>query len=363
MQKFVIVILLMSACCLDERIAVGLGAQAPPAQVVNGTGTLLNQAPMFLLPDAQRTPLVILPVDTVVRVVQREGDWYRVVYHDAFLGDRTGYVQAANIRVESGTVLSSPDAGPSPAPGLPAQPPNQRRPATPAGTSRTPSSRTDRGYVSVNGTYQATSNGFTATTTLTQNVESGSLTATYSTVRPPVLDVGVWARVRRNVAAGAAVTWWSRSGDATLTAAIPHPFLFNAPRTVTGTVADVERQEFALHTDVSWVAPVGRKAQVAIFGGPSFFQVKQRLVTDVNASSVYPFDTATFVSGITADVSRWRVGFNVGVDVTWMASKYTGVGAIVRYSRASVPLPVSGGEEVTIDAGGLQVGGGVRFRF
>ena len=109
----------------------GSGLSRPPLQVVNGTGTVLTQSPMFLLPDAQRTPLVTLPVETVVRVVQKEGDWYRVIYHDAFLGDRTGYVQAANIRVEPNTVLSSP-AGPSPAPGLPSPLPNQRRPGAPA---------------------------------------------------------------------------------------------------------------------------------------------------------------------------------------------------------------------------------------
>ena len=363
MQRIVIVMFVMGACCLDGRIAVTLGAQAAAAQVVNRTGTLLTQSPMFLLPDTQRTPLVTLPVETIVRVVQREGDWYRVIYHDAFLGDRTGYVQAANIRVEAGAARSLPAAGPSAAPGVPAQPSNQGRPGTPAVTSQTPSSWTDRGFVSVNGTYQASSNGFTGTTTFTQYVEAGSLTASYSTVHALVLDVGGWARVSRNLAVGVAVTWLSSAGDGTVTAAIPHPFLFNTPRTVTGTVGDVARRELAFHTDVSWVVPIGRRAQVAIFGGPSFFQVKQGLVTDVSASSSYPFDTATFVGAITTDVSRSQVGFNAGVDVTALFSKYVGVGAIVRYSRASLDLPVAAGQEVTIRAGGLQIGGGVRFRF
>ena len=361
MRKIVIVIFVMAVCCVDGRIAVTLGAQTATPQVVNGTGTLVVQSPMFLLPDAQRTPLVTLPVDTVVRVVQREGAWYRVIYHDPFLGDRTGYVQAANIRVEVGGSLP-PAAGPSPAPGLPAQAPNQRRPDTPAAASRPPSS-SDRGFVSVNGTYQASSNAFTAATTFTQNVEAGSLTATYSAVRPPVLDLGGWARVSRNFAIGAAVTWLSRAGEGTLTAAIPHPFLFNTPRTVTGTAADLPRRELALHTDLAWVAPVGRRVQIAIFGGPSFFQVKQRLVTDVVVSSAYPYDTATFVSATTEDASKSQVGFNAGVDVGALFSKHVGVGAIVRYSRASLQLPVSAGQEVEIHAGGLQVGGGVRFRF
>jgi hypothetical protein len=86
-------------------------------------------------------------------------------------------------------------------------------------------------------------------------------------------------------------------------------------------------------------------------------------VTDVSASSTYPFDVATFAGATTTDVSKSQVGFNVGTDVTTPLSKYFGVGAIVRYSRASLQLPVSAGQEVTIQAGGLQIGGGVRFRF
>jgi hypothetical protein len=44
-------------------------------------------------------------------------------------------------------------------------------------------------------------------------------------------------------------------------------------------------------------------------------------------------------------------------------SRYVGIGALVRYSRASVSLPAGFGTEVTVRAGGLEIGGGVRLRF
>ncbi len=101
MRKVALTLLMMVACGLAPgQPAVSLRAQAAAGQVLNGTGILLTNAPLFLLPDANRTPLATLPAGTAVRVVAKEGDWYKVIHHDSFLGDRTGYIQAASIRVE-----------------------------------------------------------------------------------------------------------------------------------------------------------------------------------------------------------------------------------------------------------------------
>jgi hypothetical protein len=363
MHNAALFLVMMTAGLPQGRTAARSGAQAAAVQAVNGSGTLLADAPMFLFPDNKRTPLASLPAGTIVRVTGREGVWYQVIYHDAFLGDRTGYIEAANIRYDA--VASPP--GPAPdtrgAPGVAApQRPAPRPPARPA-PARRPPSWSEHGYVSLNLTYQTTSNAFTAATTFTQNVETGNLTTTYDLARPPVLDFGAMERVWRNLAVGVAVTWLSQSVDGDITASIPHPFVFNAPRTVTGSFADLPRDEFALHIDAGWIVPVGRKTEITIFGGPSFFQVKQGLVIGVTTSSVYPYDTATFVSAITVDESKSRVGFNAGVDVTFGLAKHIGVGAIVRYSHASLEFPVSSGSEVTVRAGGAQIGGGLRVGF
>ena len=106
----------------------------------------------------------------------------------------------------------------------------------------------------------------------------------------------------------------------------------------------------------------GRRAQIAIFGGPSFFQVEQDLVTDVSASSAYPYDTATFVGATTAEVSQSQVGFNAGVDVN-MVFEARRRGCDCSLQPRVTAIPGGLGQEVTIRAGGLQIGGGVRFRF
>jgi hypothetical protein len=296
---------------------------------------------------------VTLSAQSVAQVSNRTG---------ILLGDRTGHMRAVSLRVDASAVPPAPaaDTSGTPVPVAP-QTTTQRAPARPA-SPRKASSWSDRGYVSLNGTYQTTSNAFTATSTFTENVETASVTTSYESARSLGLDVGGAARVWRNLGVGAAVTWFSRERNANLSASIPHPFLFNTPRAVSGSVADVPRREVALHLNASWVVPAG-KTRIAIFGGPSYFQVRQGLVTDVTTSSVYPYDTATFVSATTVHLSQSHLGFNTGVDFTARVSKAVGVGAIVRYSRASLQFPVNAGQEVEIRAGGLQVGGGVRFAF
>ena len=97
--------------------------------------------------------------------------------------------------------------------------------------------------------------------------------------------------------------------------------------------------------------------------GVSVFSVTQGLVTDVVFTDAYPFDTATFASATTTSLSKTATGVNVGADITWKLSRNVGVGGLVRFAKASVTLAPSAGNSTTIDVGGVQVGGGVRFAF
>jgi hypothetical protein len=176
------------------------------------------------------------------------------------------------------------------------------------------------------------------------------------------LDVGGGVRIWRELEVGAAVTKMSQSRDGAVSASIPHPFFFNAFRDVSGTTAAVPREELVVHGDVTWEIAMSRDSQIAVFGGPSYFRVTQGLVTAVTVNDVYPFDTATFTGATTTESAESRLGFNVGVDFTTLFTKTVGVGVLARYSRASLQFPVNG-SNLTVQAGGLQVGAGVRLRF
>jgi hypothetical protein len=98
-------------------------------------------------------------------------------------------------------------------------------------------------------------------------------------------------------------------------------------------------------------------------GGPSFVQLDQTLVIDVNYTEEYPYDTATFSGVDSAGKSGSASGFNAGADVRFMFNRFVGVGALVRLTRATVRLDAADDRTVSVDAGGAQAGVGVRLLF
>ena len=65
-----------------------------------GAGVVSLDAPIYLLPDAKRTPLQILPADTVLNIGPEEGTWLRVQFRDPRFGLRTGYVETRFVRIQ-----------------------------------------------------------------------------------------------------------------------------------------------------------------------------------------------------------------------------------------------------------------------
>jgi hypothetical protein len=101
---------------------------------------------------------------------------------------------------------------------------------------------------------------------------------------------------------------------------------------------------------------------VVLAVGPTVVAVKQRLVTAVHFDESYPFDTATFrVADSTTETAN-VVGFNAGADVVFALNKSFGLGALIRYTRASADLEPTG-RTITVDTGGLQAGAGIRVVF
>ena len=144
---------------------------------------------------------------------------------------------------------------------------------------------------------------------------------------------------------------------------MPHPFFFNQGRQVSGAI-DTTREELAVHVQVRALLPLkNRRMQAMVFGGPSFFDVKQDLVSDFEITETYPYDTATFSRGMTTTAKESKIGFNAGADVGYFFSRQVGVGATVQFAGATIDLDAPGGGTVEVKAGGLQVGGGLRLRF
>jgi hypothetical protein len=125
----------------------------------------------------------------------------------------------------------------------------------------------------------------------------------------------------------------------------------------------LSREELGVHIQARGVFPIGARMQAMLFGGPSFFQVKQGVVTGFTYSDSYPYDEATFRSAATDGASVSKTGFNAGADVAFFFTRQLGIGGTVQFAGTSVDLPAGGGQTQRVKVGGGKAGGGLRIRF
>ena len=193
--------------------------------------------------------------------------------------------------------------------------------------------------------------------------EQARFESDYRFENAPLFDVSGGVRVAPYFALGIGVSRFMIEETASVSAQVPHPIFFGRDRSISGASPPLTREERAIHLQALVVLPVTRSFTVTGFGGPTFFEVKQQLVTDVNFTHAYPYDTAEFSSAVTSQESSDAAGFNVGVDVAFYFSGNVGIGWLTRYSRAMVEVPSASGETLDIEAGGLHTAVGLRLRF
>ena len=162
---------------------------------------------------------------------------------------------------------------------------------------------------------------------------------------------------------GANVSVFSRESDAGITGQLPHPFWFDRLRAINGTAAGLARTETAVHVQAQWVVPVGRSIAITLFGGPTWFNVTQDLVTGITFDQSYPYDAAAFSGANVGEQSVSTVGAHAGADVAYYFSERIGIGGTVRISRGSVEFDSPDGDAVENDVGGVHTTAGLRIRF
>jgi hypothetical protein len=220
-----------------------------------------------------------------------------------------------------------------------------------------------RGFITVNFGTQTGSTSFTETSVLHINQEDGNVSAVSSVKSGPLFDLGAGGRVWHQLQVGVSVSRFSVKGSADISADIPHPFVFNQPRHVSGTASNLNRREIAEHVDMIWAAPLSTHLEVKAFAGPSFFKVRQDLVSNVTYTETYPYDTADFSGADLKGTSKSVVGFNAGAEMNVYFQPNVGVGVTARFARATAKLDAPLGGQVPVKAGGFHVAAGLRLRF
>jgi hypothetical protein len=216
--------------------------------------------------------------------------------------------------------------------------------------------------ISANGGEQIAGGGVSQAFTVEKNLEPAPITFDFDASRTSWFDGGIVAHVRGRWAVGAAVSFSAHDAEARVGAGIPHPFFFNQPRAIGGTLA-ATRTELTVHLDAVYLLAARGRLELAVSGGASIFNATQTMISDVAYVDTYPFDTPTFASAPATRSTTTAGGFNVSADVTWKRWRRAGIGALLRFAHASATFAASPNNTTASDVGGLQAGGGVRLAF
>lgn len=243
-----------------------------------------------------------------------------------------------------------------------------------AQTPPAPSAPTERYFFNVSVGGQSREQTFETNSTFTIYNEPGGAVATAQAIGGGTLvDIGAGAHVWKNLGVGISYSTVKNKNDASSRVRVPHPIIFGQSREATATVSDLEHSENVVHLQFLWTVPVTNKIQVSLMAGPSFFTVRQDIATVRAPQDIVEGSGFTSVSIATVtvtDVKDSPVGFNVGADATYDITRIgrmvVGVGGFVRYSQASLDLPLPDGitgDLSDLKAGGGQAAAGLRLRF
>ena len=74
------------------------------------TGVIVQNAPLLLLPEKGRSPLLIMEKGVAVQVIRRDGDWFNITVQGSQWGERTGYVEAKYLQLRTSERAQQPPA-------------------------------------------------------------------------------------------------------------------------------------------------------------------------------------------------------------------------------------------------------------
>ncbi len=236
-----------------------------------------------------------------------------------------------------------------------APPPSPSAPSTPAPRTR--------GYLAFGGGYQATQNNFSNGATKRINAEDGRYDTSYAVSAGPSIEVAAGITLWRPLGLRVGVGSFSTGTDASVQASVPHPFFFSKPRSVSGSATAMKREELALSLHVGGLFPLGSRAMVTVFAGPTWFKVQQGMVTDFTYTDGYPYDTAAFGKAVTSNSSGSAIGIGGGAGLGYFFTKAIGLAVSAQFAQGDVSLPGAGGTTQAVKAGGVKAGFGVVIRY
>jgi len=218
-------------------------------------------------------------------------------------------------------------------------------------------------HIEIDGAYRSSTQTLTDTASPTIYAESGSLSAGYDVPAVPGFSGGASFRLWKYLGVGVGISRFSASFPGEVRGSIPNPFTFSQQRTFEGSVSDLARKELALGVHLRGMFQVSPKFGVSVYAGPTRLSVTQDVITAIQYTESYPYDTATFSAAqiATDKVNKWGIG--AGADLAYYFTRNVGVGVGVKYSGGETELVSLGSSPLKSKLGGSEFGGGLRLRF
>lgn len=222
---------------------------------------------------------------------------------------------------------------------------------------------TDRGFLNLSGAGQTGS-----TTSLTTTFKSFSIyneTANGSAAQTletggGIFDITVGARVWNNLGVGFDFFKApSKTMNAPVAATVPDLAFYDTPRAVSTAVNNLEYAETWVAFPIVFMIPVTDKIDVMPFAGPALVSVHLDVVDPNTFSLASEGTSGPQLNLASTTLSKKTWGYQLGVDARYMFNRTVGAGAFLRVTKATSNLTGA----VSVDAGGFQVGGGLRVRF
>ena len=185
---------------------------------------------------------------------------------------------------------------------------------------------TDKVFAGVSFGSQTKARTFTVSGSQPLYEETATFESTVGIGSNSIVDLSAGLRVWKNVAVGLGWSSYSDTSSSTLNASIPDPLFFDAPHARSTSADGLEHKEQQIHVSGYWLQPVTDRFDVAFFAGPTFFSVKQDLLTGITVPS-----GATTIQSVTrTTVDESAVGFHGGVDLRYLFHKNVGAGVFAR---------------------------------
>lgn len=214
---------------------------------------------------------------------------------------------------------------------------------------------TDKAFLNLSAGLQIGTSDVTSTQAFELYGEEGSILSAQDVKGGFFFDGQFTFRVRGNLGVGVGATFVQGKADAEITGSIPDPIEFDAHREASASATDLTHRETWIAGLVTWGMPLTSKIDVFFSGGPAFVQVEQEIPTGVTVTEPGPTISDVTVTSF----SESGIGFVVGADLRYMITNRVGLGVLGKFSAASVDLS----DGTKVDAGGFQLGGGLRIKF